>query len=126
MDYNTIVNALFMDGDEYNRCTGCGKMTQENKLSSGRCDVCSSPTKGLAIAAALDMDAIVEKVAGELVDAGILDRFRKKKKPQLQVIEDMMALTQSGAEKSEDQGHKKMQEGLAAPWKKLRKRFPKK
>jgi len=67
MDYNTIVNALFMDGDEYNRCTGCGKMTTESKLSSGRCDICSSPTKGLPIAASLD--AIVEDV---IIEAGIL------------------------------------------------------
>jgi len=123
MDYNTIVNALFMDGDEYNRCTGCGKMTTESKLSSGRCDICSSPTKGLPIAASLD--AIVEDV---IIEAGILDMFRKKKpqKDELQILEEMQALINQGAKKTEDQGYMDMQEGLSAPWKKLRERFPKK
>lgn len=124
LDYDTIVTALFMDGNEYNRCTGCGKMTQESKLSSGRCDICSAPVKGMPMAAALDMDAIVEKV---VIEAGLLDVFRKKpQKDEFQILEDMQALINQGAKKTEDQGYRDMQEGLNAPWKKLRKRFPKK
>jgi len=111
---------------ERRRCKGCRAIVPEGRLlPSGKCRACSAPGKELAIAASLDMEAIVRDV----VQAGMLDMFRKKKKPhkiQEQAIEEIMALTQSGAEKTEDQGYKDMQKGITAPWKELRKRFPKK
>ncbi len=110
-------------------CERCRRAVPLARLNDkGFCGACAAPEKAvpeMALAASLDMEAIVKDV----VEAGMLDMFRKKKRPQKsqeQAIEEIMALTQSGMEKTEDQGYKDMQEGLAAPWKELRKRFPKK
>ncbi len=107
---------------ERRQCKRC--RAPEGLLLSGKYHARSASSE-LAMAASLDMETIVRDV----VEAGMLDVFRKKKKPhksQEQVIEDVMGLAQSGAEKTEDQGYKDMQKGVAAPWKELRKRFPKK
>ena len=89
----------------------------------GACAVTEKAMPEMALAASLDMEAIVRDV----IEAGMLDMFRKKKPKTIeQILEEQRTLMDNAAEKTEDQSYKDMQKGLAAPWKELRKRFPKK
>ncbi len=74
---------------------------------------------------ALDMEAIIKDV----VEAGMMDRLRCKKRPSKsveQLIAEQNALLMDVAKRESERGEKEMQEGLAAPWKELRKQFPRK
>jgi len=95
---------------------------------------------------ALDMEAVIRDVvdAGLNVEAAfgwddaweqIKSKLGLAKQPpptgdhldmMMRNIEKTISVTQGAAGKTEIKGEKSIQEGLAAPWKELRKRFPKK
>jgi len=110
-------------------CGRCRRVVPLRQLSGkGLCGACAASERAapeMAMAASLDMEAIVR----DIVEAGLMDRLRRKKQPAkdpLQIIEETIALTQGAAEKTEEQGSRDVQKGVAAPWKELRRRFPKK
>jgi len=110
-------------------CERCRRVVPIRQLSGeGVCGACAAPDRAspeMAMAASLDMEAIVR----EVVEAGLMGRFRRKKQPAkdyLQLAEEQMALLRDVSEKAEERGVKDVQKGVAAPWQELRKRFPKK
>jgi len=113
-------------------CERCRRVVPIRQLSGeGVCGACAAPDRAspeMAMAASLDMEAIVR----EVVEAGLMDRLRRKKRLPVDPLE---AIQQAGdtfidtltgvGERATDQSVQDVAEAGQALPRELRKRFPK-